>query len=1355
MYGLGIQHWEQSPSSASSGPARRQMSPRPVPHARMYHEQEGAPTDLFMSSRPPGNSVALPPHHYEAATLSANPQEAVTPHAAQDANDFSPMMAGSTYPDTQDSLPTNNMHESQTSSFSVPEPMPATASMPPVAVQTTPTVSLPSRASDGYVPTVVQVGPPSAGISPMPSSAEQTMPIAAPATNVDDTLGPSADYSFKTAPVAHTEAMHMPASSHVDTNMESFTDSADVSADRAFGVDALIRPYDMSGDSLSHDLMPTPSHQSSPNPHNPFRMRMYPQEPFAEESPSFNQEVHTHEVVPIGVRAHTNTHEHVLASTTSPTLTSTMTVPTLPPSNQAVQADRPMPAINLEQLSNLGPVVPSTRAAWQVPSDTQDSTYTVRPDHYDQWKAPSSMTPSITTPAVAEMDIPTAHSKETDEPVMYSQRMPVNVAATTETSTSREAAAFASAPTETSSSTGPRQQDTAMASTVGMSAADLDGSARAKEEPKDASPVPNESTSLTPILTQSELSEPSKDTYRVEWMLGMHTQLFDDACTSTQGPVPVAYTYDEWYIEPVHDVMGARPAGPSAIVANSPPPGQAAASPLYLGVFGSELRTARDGRYVLDLAHRVAFDVQPNRPLPDNTRAMSLSTCVRHARIFSYSPRVVLAATPHRLVAEMTSGSSPGLMQDVFLGYRQYFGASRLLDLLLSRMEWAITKVGETITAKTAMGVLVHTQSALWYWLQYYYDRDFARNETLLRRLIDWTADQDFRTQFWKFAEEAKHSVNVPHLLPLHEMAIPELDDEMTTNDPCDRMHVLWALVQGLVPASMLPTTTPGSSGTNVVPSREPMPELHKVRSLTRMLSLSNSPRKNKRGGHGRKPSNTISSAVMGAVNSMGTIPAVPGTRQSQSQDFTTGTASPVSGVSLDTPDVSQSSLHRNRSVRSLRRLWRRGDGSNDEPSTDDARQHHHHTPALPFGSRRTETQQAAEEALDTDDGEQDATLQRLETALSDLPSASDVISPQQRSGPIQWIPSHTGASWKEAQRMSILSLQSPRFGDEATRTTAPTQPDTFLLYQRSSTIARQLGSIEREIMACVRWTDMAEPAWDQHTIQQEQWQREYQEYTTMRIRAATEGSSVPQDGSRTLQLNPTRTQQGVHMLIARFNRACAWVATHIVTTKDLEQRAAIVNKFIRIAWHCYRQGNIETLCQIMFGLQSPWVARLQKTWARVALWELRAFDALRRFTSPRNQFVFLRQSMREALDSSVSPRRFSEMSTTAAPYVPFFGLFVTDLSAVDGLNSFVDSSLMPNMTPFYDDQELSQSWDTLVNVYRLRLKALIVREFITFQRHEREAPEHPMELPILIEALHLDTLSAVAIQRASFALEP
>lgn len=802
--------------------------------------------------------------------------------------------------------------------------------------------------------------------------------------------------------------------------------------------------------------------------------------------------------------------------------------------------------------------------------------------------------------------------------------------------------------------------------------------------------------------------------YRVECMLGSHVLVCNDPIVQSKVPKPVAYTYDTWYLEPSN---GQKSANITAIVAASPSNEEALSVPLHLNVFASQLEPASEGPYVLDIATPLELEVPHTQPLSSNvTRLVPLSTSLRNAALFSMSSHVILAATPRRLVAEMTSGSAPGLLQDVLLGYRPYFSAHRLLELLLQRTEWAIEKLGLPNVAPTAQRVLSQSQLALWHWLLYYYEYDFQKDEVLTRRLVQWTHEQNLRLESWPTTEVGS---SWPSTVYDGEEHLPR--------DLRERMQSIYSLVEILVPETLLPPPEAANEkrGTGL---------LHKTRSISRMLSLSGG---HSRRGHSRKSS---SAAVAAAAH--------------QDAANMSGDTDTSAEATRDVPFPSQ--IQRNRSLRGLRSMLSPRTDQHDDPSEYEPR----------HSIRKYETL-----VPDNEDGdestEHDAALKLLEEALGDIPRAEDLHQPASKSrvdGPFHWIPRYNHTSWKEAQRMSMSMARTTKPPGasaappmSSTPSAADGEPvlalrDSLLLSQRSSTIARQMGMIERELMAGIDWSELSEPSWDQHTVRQEQWQLEYQDYVMFRIRQTM--NDEPSEGQKDA-LRQTIHGRGIHMLIARFNRTCAWVASHIVRSNNIQERVAIVNKFIRIAWHCYRQGNMESLCQIMFGLQSPWIARLQQTWEQVSLWELRAFEALRRFTSPREQFAFLRYSMREAIETNIPSRRFSPLTTSSSPYVPFFGQFVSDLSAIDSLASFVDASGMPNTMPLYDDQELSLSWDALVNVYRLRIKSHIVREFITLQRCQRQAPAPPMELPILIEVLQLDTLSAMAIQSTSLALEP
>ncbi|WAR59813.1 hypothetical protein PtB15_11B454 [Puccinia triticina] len=120
-----------------------------------------------------------------------------------------------------------------------------------------------------------------------------------------------------------------------------------------------------------------------------------------------------------------------------------------------------------------------------------------------------------------------------------------------------------------------------------------------------------------------------------------------------------------------------------------------------------------------------------------------------------------------------------------------------------------------------------------------------------------------------------------------------------------------------------------------------------------------------------------------------------------------------------------------------------------------------------------------------------------------------------------------------------------------------------------------------------------------------------------------------------------------INALIMRFNLTCNWVASELVLTLNLDERVALLGKFIRLAFKCYRQNNFQTLTQIIHGLQTPYVERLKKTWSKLGIWESRMFRDLKEFTSHLSNF----KSLRNVQDSLIndSPSTPAQTATSAS----------------------------------------------------------------------------------------------------------
>ncbi|KAG0275628.1 hypothetical protein BGZ95_008550 [Linnemannia exigua] len=136
---------------------------------------------------------------------------------------------------------------------------------------------------------------------------------------------------------------------------------------------------------------------------------------------------------------------------------------------------------------------------------------------------------------------------------------------------------------------------------------------------------------------------------------------------------------------------------------------------------------------------------------------------------------------------------------------------------------------------------------------------------------------------------------------------------------------------------------------------------------------------------------------------------------------------------------------------------------------------------------------------------------------------------------------------------------------------------------------------------------------------------------------APMKSPSVEHHQQQQQQLQRTKVEEdnsiGIKRLVDRFNLTCQWVTSEIVRTKDLHQRVKVVEKFIRIAHTCYNHSNFSSLIQLMLGLQSHNVSRLNQTWARVRAQEMRIMEDLVEYTSPFHNWKHLRDDMKSIAD--------------------------------------------------------------------------------------------------------------------------
>ncbi|UZJ52982.1 hypothetical protein CBS101457_002302 [Exobasidium rhododendri] len=339
----------------------------------------------------------------------------------------------------------------------------------------------------------------------------------------------------------------------------------------------------------------------------------------------------------------------------------------------------------------------------------------------------------------------------------------------------------------------------------------------------------------------------------------------------------------------------------------------------------------------------------------------------------------------------------------------------------------------------------------------------------------------------------------------------------------------------------------------------------------------------------------------------------------------------------------------------------------------------------------------------------------------------------------------------------------------------------SFLLNYRSEVIAQQFCLIESELFRAVTWREVVSDDWKQKqsTGQVLDWESFYQSKVRRKVEAqkSSEGTMDTSD------------LFDVEAIIARFNLTCNWVASEVVLTRHVDERAAVICKLIRIAWKCYHHSNFATLTQIILGLQSPWVERLSKTWSRIGMLEMRMLRDLKAFTNPARNFKYLRTSMRnmivqggmeELITSSGPPRSTKNNTDQSQSYpfrpndgcIPFFGLFLSDLTVNNTLPTFIDAT-SPNSSVDYDaatgllrSVKKPQAFahlaplpdhivlSPLVNLYKFRITAITVKSILAFQ-DRLSAYQFQADANVYVKTLRIRCLEGEQLTQISHLVEP
>ncbi|KAJ5093083.1 hypothetical protein N7456_008944 [Penicillium angulare] len=212
-----------------------------------------------------------------------------------------------------------------------------------------------------------------------------------------------------------------------------------------------------------------------------------------------------------------------------------------------------------------------------------------------------------------------------------------------------------------------------------------------------------------------------------------------------------------------------------------------------------------------------------------------------------------------------------------------------------------------------------------------------------------------------------------------------------------------------------------------------------------------------------------------------------------------------------------------------------------------------------------------------------------------------------------------------------------------------------FVLACESQMLAQQLTLVEMAALSEVDWRDLVEMRWSSGSQCIESW----------------------------VQFLISEERKGIDLVVGRFNLVVKWVVSEIVLTRNINERARTIIKFIHTAAHARRICNYATMLQIAIALSSSDCTRLQRTWQLVPLEDRRLFKDMEALIQPVRNFHDLRVEM--------------ETANLQEGCIPFIGLYVHDLT--------------------YNAQKPAQisrkGGDLLVNFERYRTAARLVKSLL------------------------------------------
>ncbi|WWC71747.1 uncharacterized protein I206_105706 [Kwoniella pini CBS 10737] len=156
-----------------------------------------------------------------------------------------------------------------------------------------------------------------------------------------------------------------------------------------------------------------------------------------------------------------------------------------------------------------------------------------------------------------------------------------------------------------------------------------------------------------------------------------------------------------------------------------------------------------------------------------------------------------------------------------------------------------------------------------------------------------------------------------------------------------------------------------------------------------------------------------------------------------------------------------------------------------------------------------------------------------------------------------------------------------------------------------------------------------------------------------------------------------------VRNVILTANRMAGWVALHILSPKDVRQRATAMKILIQVAAECRHLNNFSSMAGIVAGLNSAPITRLKRT---------------KELLSAKTQSM--KSDLDKTLDSTKNFANYRDMlKTINPPCVPFFGFYLSALTFIeDGNKNYIQPGAINGNGPRQKGLSTSESSSSLNN---------------------------------------------------------